>query len=72
MLKQSAYSRDIWPCLQIASLAFPKHSLLLTDIAEEAVSLSGSFVNRCRLLEARSLLEQAYALHLCRRIRLPC
>lgn len=72
MLRRGVYSRDIWPCLQIASLAFPKHTVLLTDIAEQAVFPSGKFSNRSRLLEARPLLERAHALHLRRSIRLPC
>lgn len=71
MLRRAVYSRDIWPCLQVASLAFPEHSALLTDIAEQAVFPSGKFVNRSRILEARPLLEQAYALHLHQPIQLP-
>lgn len=72
MLRRGVYSRDIWPCLQIASLAFPKDTILLTDIAELAVFPSGKFSSRARLLEARPLLERAQALHLRQPIRLPC
>lgn len=71
MLRRGVYSRDIWSCLQLASLAFPKHSALLIDIAEQAVFPSGSFVNRSRILKARPLLERAYSLHLRRPIQLP-
>ncbi len=71
MLRRGVYSRDIWPCLQIASLAFPKDTALLTDTAERAVFPSGSFSSRARLLQARPLLERAHALHLGRSIRLP-
>lgn len=72
MVRRSAYSRDIWPCLQIASLAFPKDTALLTEIAEQAVFPSGRISSRSRLLQARPLLERAHALHLRRSIRLPC
>lgn len=71
MLRRGVYSRDIWPCLQLASLAFRKHTALLTDIAEQAVFPSGRFMNRSRMLEARPLLERAYALHLRQPIQLP-
>lgn len=71
MLRRGVYSRDVWPCLQIACLAFPQHTSLLTDIAEQAVFPSGSIGKRSRLLEARSLLEHAYVQHLRRPIRLP-
>lgn len=71
MLRRGVYSRDIWPCLQIANLAFPKHSVLLTEIAEQAVFPTGKFANRSRMLEARPLLERAYSLHLSRPIQLP-
>lgn len=72
MLRRGVYSRDIWPCLQIASLAFPKDTILLTHIAELAVFPSGKFSSRSRLLEAKPLLERAHALHLRQSIKLPC
>ena len=65
------YSRDVWPCLQMATLAFPTHSTLLTTIAEQAVYPSGQPNARARLLTARTLLERAYAKHLHRPLRLP-
>lgn len=71
MAQRGVYSRDIWPCLRVASLAFPRHAMLLTDIAEQAVVPSGKLRARRRLLEARPLLERAYALHLGRSIKLP-
>lgn len=72
MLRRGVYSRDIWPCLQIASVAFPKNTRLLTDIAEQAVFPSGKFSSRSLLLEARPLLERAHTRHIRRSIRLPC
>lgn len=71
MARRGVYSRDVWPCLQVASLAFPTQSALLTDIAEQAVHASGQPAKRARLLAARSLLEQAYARHLHHPLRLP-
>lgn len=71
MAHRGVYSRDVWPCLQVASLALPVRSALLTDIAEQAVHPSGQPVSRARMLAARPLLEQAYARHLHRPLNLP-
>ena len=71
MVRRGVYSRDIWPCLQLAVLAFPKHANLLVQIAEQAIFPSGKFVNRANLLAARPLLERAHAIHLNRQIKLP-
>jgi len=71
MARRGVYSRDIWPCLQIANRAFPAHAALLTDIAEQAVFPSGKFMCRARLLTARPLLERAYARHLHKPLKLP-
>lgn len=71
MLRRGLYSRDIWPCLQIACRAFPNQGALSTDIAETAVAPGGDFSARARLLEARPLLERAHAIHLRQCLRLP-
>ena len=72
MARRSVYSRDVWPCLHVACLAFPAQAALLTDIAEQVVHPSGRHTDRARLLAARPLLERAYARHLRRPLRLPC
>ena len=72
MARRAVYSRDIWPCVQLANSAFPEHSALLIDIAEQAIRPSGKFVDRTRLLSAGPLLERAYAMHLRQPLKLPC
>ena len=71
MLRRGVYSRDVWPCLQLACLAFPASVDLLTQVAEEIVRPTGTPAARARLLAARPLLEWAHARHLRRRIALP-
>jgi hypothetical protein len=71
MVRRNVYSRNIWPCLQLASIAFPAHAALLTYIAEQAIFPSGKFTCRAHLLTARSLLEKAYTRHLHRPLKLP-
>ena len=71
MMRRGVYSRDVWPCLRIASLAYPTHVALLTDIAGQIVHPSGRPGDHARLLAARPLLEQAYARHFHRPLTLP-
>lgn len=72
MVRRGLYSRDIWPCLQVAAHAHPAASTALTRVAEQAVSPNGHPATFARLTRTtRPLLERAYLRHMGRPLQLP-
>ncbi|MEM9797946.1 MAG: hypothetical protein AAF919_15750 [Pseudomonadota bacterium] len=72
MVRRNVYSRDIWPCFRIATLAHPRGRAVLRHIALQAVAPDGRPETLSRMtVAARPLLERAYRVHLGRPLRLP-
>ncbi|MEM7766329.1 MAG: hypothetical protein AAF253_02450 [Pseudomonadota bacterium] len=72
MVRQGVYSRDIWPCLQIASATYPHAAADLRLVASQAVWPDGAIGTFGEMVRrTRPLLIEAHRRHLHRRLDLP-